>query len=320
MKFGVIGCGYIGFKRANSASEHDIAYVYDVNAEASAKLAAQTGANSVSSWQELLVKDIDAVFVATAHDCLATITLEAVKAGKHVIVEKPAGRNAKEIEEIVKLSAEKKKIVKVGYNHRFHPAIQKARQMFDQGAIGEIMYIRGRYGHGGRLGMENEWRCDPEISGGGEMIDQAPHLIDLSQWFLGPLHLDYAYTPTMYWNIATDDNCFLALRSSSGQMAWLHATWTEWRNMFNFEIVGRDGKFVIDGLGGSYGTEKLSFYKMLPEMGPPEITNWEYPFQDRSWDIELKDFETAVYTNGRASGDIADAYEVLKIVDAAYNT
>ena len=319
MKFGVIGCGNIGFKRANSASEHDIAYVYDVNAEASAMLAAQTGAHSVSSWQELLVKDIDAVFVATAHDSLAAITLEAVKAGKHVIVEKPAGRNAKEIEQIVKLSAEKKKIVKVGYNHRFHPAIQKARQIFDQGAIGEIMYIRGRYGHGGRLGMENEWRCDPEVSGGGEMIDQAPHLIDLSHWFLGSLHLDYAYTPTMYWNIPTDDNCFMALRSDSGQMAWLHATWTEWRNMFNFEIVGRDGKLVIDGLGGSYGIEKLTFYKMLPEMGPPEISSWEYPFQDRSWDIELKDFEAAVYTGGRASGDIADAYEVLKIVDAAYN-
>ena len=123
----------------------------------------------------------------------------------------------------------------------------------------------------------------PAISGGGELIDQGAHLIDLSRWFLGELTLDYAAMPTYFWPIEVEDNCFLALRGQPGEMAWLHASWTEWKNTFSFEITGRDGKLTIDGLGGSYGNERLTFHKMLPQMGPPETTIWEYPSSDSSW-------------------------------------
>jgi predicted dehydrogenase len=144
------------------------------------------------------------------------------------------------------------------------------------------MFIRARYGHGGRVGYENEWRAQPAISGGGELIDQGSHLIDLSRWFLGDLTVDYAAVPTLFWRMQADDNCFLALRSGSGQIAWLHASWTEWKNTFSFEIFGRDGKLVVDGLGGSYGQERLTYYRMLPQMGPPETTTFDFPEQDQS--------------------------------------
>src|SRR5205807_4165855 len=125
------------------------------------------------------------IIVATTNDKLAPVTLAAVNAGKHVLVEKPAARNAGELEPVVAAAKRAGVLVKVGFNHRFHPAFLKAREIVDSGALGPLMFLRARYGHGGRLGMEKEWRGDPQIAGGGEMLDQGVHLIDLSRWFLG---------------------------------------------------------------------------------------------------------------------------------------
>lgn len=318
MRIGIIGCGLIGEKRAASAKGHDIVAVCDSNIGRAEALAGKFGGRALTRWQDVVESDIDAVIVATTHAALATISLAAVQAGRHALVEKPAGRTAAEVQPVADAARAKNRIVKVGFNHRFHPAMLKARAMVSAGDIGPLMYIRGRYGHGGRPGMEQEWRCQPDISGGGELIDQAPHLIDLSRWFLGDLTLEYGHAPTLFWNIPTDDNCFLALHTPSGQVAWLHATWAEWKNMFSFEIVGRQGKLVIDGLGGSYGTERLTYYKMLPQMGPPETTIWEFPFPDRSWNEEFRNFSASIQGDESACGDIGDALEVLKIVDQVY--
>jgi predicted dehydrogenase len=314
MRIGIIGCGLIGHKRAAAAKGHEIIAASDSEKVRADALTRRFGGKVFADWRDTLAANVDAVVVATTHDSLSEIALAAVMAGRHVLVEKPAGRTATEVAKVAKVARTTDRIVKVGFNHRFHPAVMKAKELFEAGAIGQIMYIRARYGHGGRLGMEKEWRCQPGLSGGGELIDQAPHLIDLSRWFLGDMHLAYGYVPTLYWNIPTDDNCFLALKTDAGQIAWLHATWTEWKNMFSFEIIGRDGKLVIEGLGGSYGTEKLTFYKMLPEMGPPETTAWEFPFSDNSWASEFEDFASAIQNKSRPSGDIEDALAVLDII------
>jgi predicted dehydrogenase len=180
------------------------------------------------------------------------------------------------------------------------------------------MYVRGRYGHGGRSGMEHEWRCQQELSGGGELIDQGVHLIDLARWFLGELRLEYGAALTSYWPIAVDDNCFLALRGAGGEMAWLHASWSEWKNMFSFEIYGREGKLAVEGLGGSYGLERLTFHRMLPQMGPPETTSWEFPAPDRSWELEFQEFVRAIEENRAPMADISDGYAALRLVDEIY--
>jgi predicted dehydrogenase len=262
--------------------------------------------------------EVEAVIVATTHDALAEISLGAVLGGKHVLVEKPAGRRADEVEKVAVAAARQGVTVKVGFNHRFHPALAKARAMVAAGELGRLMFIRARYGHGGRVGYEREWRCMSEVSGGGELIDQGCHLIDLSRWFLGEMSLEYAALPTAYWDIAVDDNAFLALRAAEGQIAWLHASWSEWKNTFSFEVFGRNGKLVIEGLGGSYGTERLTYYKMLPQMGPPDTTTWEYPFPDRSWDAEFDDFVAAIRERRRPVGDVSDAVAALRLIDEAY--
>jgi predicted dehydrogenase len=318
MRLAIVGCGLIGTKRAAAAFSHEIVVVCDRDQGRAAQLAQRTGARPVGDWREAIGEQVDAVVVATTHDQLTAISVGALKAGRHVLVEKPAGRELSEVRTLAEAAAESKRIVKVGFNHRFHPAFLKAREIVDSGVLGPLMFVRARYGHGGRIGYENEWRCQPEISGGGELIDQGSHLIDLSRWFLGELTLDYAAVPTLFWKIAADDNCFLALRGSAGKMAWLHASWTEWKNTFHFEIFGRDGKLAIEGLGGSYGQERLTFYRMLPKMGPPETTVWEYPGEDRSWNAEFADFEAAVREGRKPCGNITDAVANLVIIEEVY--
>lgn len=318
MRLAIIGCGLIGAKRAASGAAHEIVVVCDRDIVRAEQLARKTKARALIDWREAVAADVDAIIVATTHDQLAAIALGAVEAGRHVLVEKPAGRELAEVQAVAAAAIKHKRIVKAGFNHRFHPAFLKAREIVDSGALGPLMFIRARYGHGGRIGYEKEWRAQPAISGGGELIDQGSHLIDLSRWFLGELSVDYAAVPTLFWDMQADDNCFLALRSGTGQLAWLHASWTEWKNTFSFEIFGRDGKLVVDGLGGSYGLERLTYYRMLPQMGPPEASSWEYPGQDQSWDAEFADFAAAVSENRQPCGDIADAVANLAIIEEVY--
>lgn len=321
MKIGIIGCGLIGQKRAKAATSqgHAVSIVADLDlTRANACAAGLHGARASGRWQDVVAADIDAVIVATTHDMLAPIALAAAEAGLHIIVEKPAAREADELIPVIAAAERSEIVVKVGFNHRFHPAMLKARDIVDSGALGPLLYVRGRYGHGGRSGYDKEWRCQPEISGGGELIDQGSHLIDLSRWFLGEFPHVFGMAKTYFWNIAVDDNCFLGLRTDAGQVAWLHASWTEWKNLFCFEIFGRDGKLQIDGLGGSYGIERLCHYRMLPGMGPPETTIWEYPFPDSSWDLEFRDFAEAIAEKRRPNGDIYDAKANLEIIGAVY--
>jgi len=258
------------------------------------------------------------VIVATTNRSLAPVTVEAVGQGKHVIVEKPVGRTVAEIDTVISAACKAGVHVQVGFNHRYHPSLQRARELVDSGALGPLLFIRGRYGHGGRVGYEKEWRSDPEISGGGELIDQGVHLIDLARWFLGDFTQVDGHTHTYFWRMPVDDNAFVSLRTPSNQTAWLHVSCTEWKNMFSFEVYGRDGKIDIQGLGGSYGVERLALYRMQAQMGPPETTIWEYPGEDKSWQSETADFIRSVELGVDRGPTLHDARAVLEVVESIY--
>jgi predicted dehydrogenase len=242
-----------------------------------------------------------------------------LNAGKHVFVEKPGAINHIEFEDICEVARKNELKVHVGYNHRYHPALRKASELFNEGWIGEVMFLRGRYGHGGRLGYEKEWRADKLKSGGGELIDQGTHLIDLSIGFLGKLQLDYAATPNYFWNMAVEDNVFMSLRNEGGRIAFLHASCTEWKNMFSLEIYGKKGKLEISGLGRSYGVETLTFHKMLPEMGLPISETWSYPEPDDSWEIELGEFINDIQIGSSKSDNLDSSLEVLRVIGDIYS-
>ena len=287
--------------------------------ERATSLAYSFNAKSFSDWRELIaMHEIDIVIISTLHDSLSEITLAAVNSGKHVLVEKPAARTSTELEPILLGLKESNVKVHVGFNHRYHRALRKAKEIVLSGALGDLMFIRARYGHGARLGYDKEWRADPKLSGGGELIDQGPHLIDLSRWFLGDFSEIDGFAHTYYWNMPVDDNGFMLLKTPKKQVAFLHASCTEWKNLFSMEIYGKDGKIDISGLGGSYGLEKLTYYKMLPQMGPPETVSWEYPMSDDSWEVEMAEFYEDIQLDRPPSAGLNDAYQALKIIEKIY--
>ena len=320
LKTAIIGCGLIGNKRAKALGDCPLVAAVDSNLPRAAQLASlYPGCQSSADWHSVVSRpDVDLVIVATTNDILAPATLAAVQAGKHVLVEKPAARNAAELEPVVRAAEKSGVTVKVGFNHRFHPAFLKMREIVDTGVLGPLMFLRARYGHGGRLGMEKEWRGNPEIAGGGEMLDQGVHLIDLSRWFLGDFPEVSGRVENYFWNWTVEDNGFAMLRTDAGQIAWIHATCTEWKNLFSFELYGKQGKLHVEGLGGSYGVERLSFYRMLPQMGPPETTIYEYPGEDTSWKAEFAHLKHCIQTKSTPSGSLSDALAALGIVDQLY--
>ena len=319
--FAVIGCGLIGRKRVIALGRNPpVIQTCDLDAARAADLAKLVpGCAAVTAFAAVVGNPrVNAVIVATLNASLAPITLAAVRAGKHVLVEKPGALNAAQLRAIQKAARETGARVRLGYNHRYHPALQKARELIDQGALGPLMFLRARYGHGGRRGYDREWRADAALSGGGELIDQGVHLIDLAGWFLGEFPTVQGHAATYFWDMKVDDNAFLSLRTATGQTAWLHVSCTEWKNLFSLELYGRHAKIAIDGLGGSYGVERLAFYKMLQEMGPPETTIFEYPRGDESWAVETRAFVDDIRLNREPSPGLTEGIRTLEIVEQIY--
>jgi predicted dehydrogenase len=316
----IVGCGLVGRKRAAALGPHRLVACADIDTKRAEALARDHPGCVPTREVDHAINhpDVDAVIVATTNDALVPTTLAAITAGRHVLVEKPAARTAAELRPVLRAAVERPVVVKVGFNHRFHPAFRLARRLFDSGAVGRLMYIRARYGHGGRPGYEREWRADPRRSGGGELLDQGVHLIDLARWFAGEFTKVSGHVGNYFWPMSVEDNGFLMLQTATGQIAWLHASCTEWKNLFSFEIFGRQGKLQVDGLGGSYGTERLTYYRMLPEMGPPETTCWEFPGTDDSWQAEIEHFAHCIATGAPPSGGLEDALAALEIVDRVY--
>ncbi|MDR0486169.1 MAG: Gfo/Idh/MocA family oxidoreductase [Elusimicrobiota bacterium] len=320
MKIGIIGCGLIGKKRAASAVEGglEIAAISDRNFAKAKTFAEQFGAKACDSAESVINSEADIIVIALPHNQLTLFADEALKAGKHLLIEKPGAHQSSDLLKISKTAEEKNLKIKVGYNHRFHPAIMKAREIVDSGILGDLFFIRGFYGHGGRIGYEKEWRFKKEISGGGELMDQGSHLIDLSRWFLGEIVDSSSCLQNYFWGGEVEDNAFFILKTAKKQTAFLHATWTEWKNSFIFEITGRYGKIAISGLGGSYGTESITLYKMSPKMGPPESVTWSYPFSDFSWKLEMDELLNAIKENRQPLCSVYDAIETLKVIENLY--
>lgn len=316
----IIGSGLIGEKRAKAlGSARLLASADVVKSRAEALARNSPGAVAYEDWRLAVAHPgVDIVVIATLHNSLAEIVEGAIEAGRHVLVEKPAARRAAEISHLPALAKEKGVKVRVGFNHRYHRALRKARELVDAGELGPLMFLRARYGHGGRLGYDREWRSDKKLSGGGELIDQGPHLIDLSRYFLGDFVDVDGFAHTYYWDMPVDDNAFLLLKTADRKVAFLHASCSEWKNTFSFEVYGRSGKIDISGLGGSYGTERITFYRMLPEMGPPETTAWEFPMADDSWRVEFEEFLDDIRLDRAPRAGLDDAIASLQIIEKIY--
>jgi predicted dehydrogenase len=324
MKTGLIGAGLQGWRRSRAikeSGETELVIVASGHQEKARRLADEMGCRAVASWEEVVRnEDVEVLLICTPTNLHAPMAIEALKRGKHVLCEKPLAKNIREAEEIVNTARANRVKVKCGFNLRHHPGIQQARKWIDEGAIGEPVFLRCRYGIGGRPGYEKEWRMDPEISGGGQLMDQGMHALDLARWFLGDFTEVSGFLQTAYWDIAPlEDNAFAMLRAKKWEIASIHVSWTQWKNLFSLEIYGRDGYITVEGLGGSYGVEKAILGKRA-FLKPFQEEVIEFRGEDRSWQGEWAEFMKAIKENREPLGSGLDGLEVLRLADAIYQS
>jgi predicted dehydrogenase len=313
-----IGAGKIGARRA--AVFPKLATVADIDLDRARAVAAPYGARAVRDWEEAISDTrIRIVSVATTNNLLAPIAKRAIETGKHVLVEKPAALSSSELAPLVGLARERGLVYQTGFNYRFHPAMRRAKFLLREGVIGRLLHGSARHGHGGRLGLENEWRARPEVSGGGELLDQGVHLIDLARWFFDDDVAGVeAALRTDFWPIAPlEDHALAWLDFAAGARFSLEVSLTQWKNLFYFELVGDRGSIAIEGLGGSYGPERLTLIRRPERFGVPEVETETFADPDSCWRAQWEEMEVAIRCGREPSGSAADSLACLRAIEAA---
>jgi predicted dehydrogenase len=319
----VIGCGLIGQRRARVAAEHAGSRMrVAADLDERCARAAAGAADVAADWRAALERnDVDIVVVSTPNGLLAEIVCAALEAGKHVLMEKQMGRSLDEARRIADVAARSNRVLRVGFNHRHHPAIRGALQLARSGALGRLINVRARYGHGGRPGLEQEWRSDARVAGGGELIDQGVHVADLFHLLAGMPTDAYAVLQTAVWPIAPlEDNAYGLLRFAGDVVGQLHASMTQWKNLFSLEVHGTSGAAVVAGLGGSYGVETLRQVERAFGGGAPTVHEQRFDAPDASWSAEWEGFLAAVDGRGTDEAGPEEGVAAMRIVDALYRS
>ncbi|MCP5102493.1 MAG: Gfo/Idh/MocA family oxidoreductase [bacterium] len=325
MKVGIIGAGRIGNKRAEiiSMAGDTLVAAADIDPAKARRLADAYKGTSTSQWMDVVDnKDIETVVVSTSNDMLCKITVAALEKGKHVLCEKPLGRNFKEAKQIYRASQRSKGLLMTGFNHRFYPAVTRARELVcSRAAVGEILHIRAVYGHGGRKGFDTEWPMDIEKAGGGELTYQGVHVLDLFRWFLGEFHEASGFNENTFWKNSPrlEDSSYVLLKTKQGQVASAHFSITEWKKKFLFEIFGTEGYVIIDGLSNKYGDRERVIHGKREAIGKkPREQVFDFPYEDTSWERQWKEFTDAVRQKREPLGNGYDGMKANELIAMLY--
>lgn len=322
LRVGVVGLGLIGQKRLVALPADCILVgIHDAMIEVAKEISTKFCVPSFASFNKLLdsIGPGGLTIISTPHNFLFELAKCALEKKTHVLIEKPGAISADQLGQLINIARINKCLIRVGYNHRFHPGVLRAKSVVTSGQFGPVQFIRARYGHGGRRGYEHEWRADRKQSGGGELIDQGSHLIDLTRYLAGNLKLEFSDTPTLYWNMNVEDNAILYGSIESGGKFLLHASWTEWKNIFSFEIFMKSAKIELSGLGGSYGQEIFTLYEMPDGLGIPLTSSERFEMLDQSWNSEIQDVVHEIETHSGIGASGEDAMKILQIIEQAYS-
>lgn len=321
----IIGAGGIGHVRAKSILDSKrgrVSWVADVDAGRAKELAALSSASATVEWQEAVSKpEVDAVIVSSPTKFHAEIAIRALQAGKHVLCEKPLARTADEARAVVEAARRAGRILKTGFNYRQMGHVRKAQELLRSGAIGPTYLLRCRYGHGGRPRYEEHWCTDADLSGGGVLQEQGIHMVDLVRVFLGEPVRVMAETRRYFWGFPeVEDNCFCVFETAAGQLAQLHVSWTQWRNILEVELFGRDGYLRLEGRDGHYGPQRLTWGKRQPTHGRPVEEVFSFDDAESSWDREWREF-VDLTRDGATSSDVArQGLTTQQLIEAAYRS
>ena len=331
MKLSIVGCGLIGGERINSVlslmNKHPhirIDNIYDPSKEATNKY---KEINVASSLDALFERNPDWVFICTPHNVVLPIVRQAYSYGCNVLIEKPLGRDLREAQEIVKLKPENKKL-KVGFNYRFYPGVQRLISDVRCNKFGKLISIAMTLGHGNAPGMETSWKLQKENCGGGSLIDHGIHLLDLVGLIAsGSMEVVGSKNWAGFWNTGIEEESHILLCDQLGTIFNIEISLNRWRSDFHIQVNGTEGYGIVSGRGRSYGPQsyrigrRWGWYGGQLDQRQSEITMLENDFCKNSFTHEIEDIlelkleENLSNSNFPHACDYADALKTMRLLD-----
>lgn len=325
LRFGIIGYGKMGQVRHLAVEKNNVGVVAAIYGFPGDPVPPGLGVGSIDSL--LADPTLDGVYICTVNSLNAELTIQALRAGKHVFCEKPPAFTAQGVREVRAVEEKSHRVLMYGFNHRYHGAAVRMREVVDSGEFGRILWMRGRYGKSVDENYFGSWRADPKLAGGGILIDQGIHMLDLFRYLAGDFDEVQAMVSHLYWELpGIEDNVFVQLRNSeTGCCASLHSTMIQWRHLFAIEVFMECGYMVLNGLktgSNSYGEEKLVIAR---NRSTAPAATWKDEVSqlfetDESWDREAIAFTQRIAINAinDGTGDSLSALKVMEMVDRIY--
>ncbi len=328
LKAGIVGYGYMGKIRKTVIQDNpelELLGISDTNPAALADL--NPVCKTFNDYRQLVDCGVDIVFVCTPNFYSPEVVIYSLNHGKHVFCEKPPGRTVDDIRRIMHAERTNRGVrLMFGFNHRYHPGIKEAKVLVDSGRFGKILSLRGIYGKSGGLSYKKSWRNNRELSGGGILLDQGIHMLDLFRFFCEDFDEVKGFINTSFWDTEVEDNAYAILRNRVGQVAMLHSSATLWKHTFRLEILLENGYLIASGLlskTGSYGRETLTIGRRQFEdealaLGNPR-EELVYFDRDASWNLEVEAFLDCIKNNKCVvNSSSQDALKVMAIIDKIY--
>jgi predicted dehydrogenase len=322
-KIGIIGYGVMGKTRRTSIQElkkGEVIAISEPNVGPEVD-----GIPNVSHDDIINNPEIDVLIVCTPNFLNKELTIRGLKAGKHVFCEKPPAFTAADIIEIKEVEASSGKTLMYGFNHRHHDSVLHMKRLIDSGEYGKVLWLRGRYGKSVTKDYFNQWRAKKELAGGGILMDQGIHMLDLFLFLSGDFDVVKAEVSNLYWHMDVEDNAFVILKeSATGKVASLHSTMSQWRHLFSLEIFLEKGYMVLNGLitsTMSYGEETLSVAK---NRSTAPAATWQDEVitkyvNNNSWRYEIDHFFKSIEEKAPVVyGSSDDAFKLMTIIDKVY--
>lgn len=326
LKVGIAGYGVVGKRRRQYIDQHSrlkTVAVCDQNFQKEGIM--HDGARCMPTYRQLLEEPLDVLFVSLPNYMASEVTIAGLKKGMHVFCEKPPGRNVSDIEDVIEVERQHSEcVLKYGFNHRYHDSVREALRIVKSGELGQILNVRGIYGKSKIIPFSGGWRAERKYAGGGILLDQGIHMVDLIRLFCGDFNEVKSFVSNMYWHHDVEDNVFALMRSANGQVAMLHSSATQWEHRFQMHIALTEGYLELRGiLSGtkSYGEEQLIVGRRSgsdADTGALKKETITY-LEDNSWRDEIYDFAKAIFNGEKIRyGNSNDALDTMRLVYRIY--
>lgn len=325
LKVGIAGYGIVGKRRHFFINEHpnlEVIAVCDQNFKKD--FLKKDGVSFFSTTDELLNQDLDILFVCLTNNVAAQVTIAGLKKGLHVFCEKPPGRTVEDVQRVILVEKDNPTLkLKYGFNHRYHESIRKALEILQSGELGSIINLRGIYGKSRVIPFSGGWRSQRELAGGGILLDQGIHMVDLMRLFCGEFVEVKSFISNDFWKHDVEDNAYAILKDSHGRIAMLNSSATQWQHKFGLEITLSDGYIELSGIlsgSKSYGEETIVYGKRDEDSESGQMATKTIKFlEDNSWRDEIFEFADAIINDKKiTSGNSIDALETMKLVFKIY--